>query len=194
MVENLADDVHGFTSNVFLVTGERTVLVDTGANFDAVAEIESRVDDIDAVVLTHTHKDHVGNLEAVKEAFDVDAWGFDSTVDGVDHEIDDEETVTIGDHDYVAMHTPGHKEDHLCFYAQEPGILFSGDLIFQKGNYGRTDLPEGDHGKLVLSIHDVFDRLEEDLQEMHVGHGPSVTDNPHKHVELTAGIVLDEAE
>ncbi|GAB7020273.1 MBL fold metallo-hydrolase [Halostagnicola sp. A-GB9-2] len=194
MVDNLAEGVHAFTSNVFLVTGERTVVVDTGANFDAVSEIESRVDDLDAVILTHTHKDHVGNLEAIKDAFEVDAWGFDSSVDGVDHEIEDEGIVTLGDHEYVAMHTPGHKNDHLCFYAEEPGILFAGDLIFQKGSYGRTDLPEGDHGKLVLSIHDVFDRIDEDLQAMHAGHGPSVTDRPYKHVELTAGIVLDEAE
>lgn len=193
MISNLAADVHAFTSNVFLVTGDRTVVVDTGANFDAVSKIRDRCDGLDAVVLTHTHRDHVGNLEPIKDAFDVDAWGYDDSIEGVDHAIADEAHVQLGDHEYVAMHTPGHKEDHLCFYAAEPGILFAGDLIFQNGSYGRTDLPEGDHGKLVLSIHDVLDLIDEDLAEMHTGHGPSVTNEPYNHVELAANIALDEA-
>ncbi|MCU4925557.1 MBL fold metallo-hydrolase [Halobacteria archaeon AArc-dxtr1] len=192
MITNLAADVHAFTSNAFLVTGERTVVVDTGANFDAVAAIEKHVDDIDAVVLTHTHRDHVGNLDAVKSAFGVDAWGQDPSVDGVDHAIEDDERVQLGDHEYRAMHTPGHKEDHLCFYAQGPGILFSGDLLFANGSYGRTDLPGGDREELVLSLHDLLDAVDEDLSELHTGHGESVTDRPHDHVELATRIALNE--
>ncbi|SFS54856.1 MBL fold metallo-hydrolase [Halostagnicola kamekurae] len=194
MIENLAEDVHAFTSNVFLVTGDRTVLVDAGANFDVVSEIEAHVDDIDAVVLTHTHKDHVANLEAVKDAFDVEAWGFDTSVEGVDNEIADEETVVLGDHEYVAMHTPGHKDDHLCLYAREPGVLFAGDLIFEHGSYGRTDLPEGDHQELVLSIHDVLDMIEKDLQVMYAGHGQRVATNPYGSVDLSAQEALNDAE
>ncbi|ELZ17821.1 beta-lactamase [Haloterrigena salina JCM 13891] len=186
MIANLAQGVQAFTSNVFLVDGERTVLVDAGANFDVVAAVRERVDDLDAVVLTHTHRDHVGNLEAVTDAFDVDAWGYDTSIDGVDHAIADEETVRLGDHEYVALHTPGHKNDHLCFYAERPGILFAGDLIFQNGSFGRTDLEEGDRETLIESIDRVRERIDPDLEEMHTGHGPSVTSDPYDHVELSA--------
>ncbi|WP_436344403.1 MBL fold metallo-hydrolase [Natronorubrum sp. FCH18a] len=186
MIANLAQGVQVFTSNVYLVDGERTVLVDPGANFDVVSAIRERVDDIDAVVLTHTHRDHVGNLEAVKDAFDVDAWGYDTSIDGVDHAIEDEETVRLGDHEYVALHTPGHKNDHLCFYSDDADVLFAGDLVFQNGSFGRTDLEEGDRELLIESIDRLRERIDEDLEEMHTGHGPSVTNEPYDHVELSA--------
>ncbi|ELY98318.1 beta-lactamase [Natrialba chahannaoensis JCM 10990] len=185
MIHNLAQGVQAFTSNVFLVEGDRTVLVDTGANFDVVDAVQSRVDDLDAVVLTHTHRDHVGNVAAVTEAFGVDIWGYDDTIDGVDHAIEDGTTIALGDGEYTALHTPGHKDDHLCFYDADAGILFAGDLIFQNGSFGRTDLPEGDRQTLIESIDRVLESIDTDLAEMHTGHGPSVTNEPYDHVELS---------
>ncbi|MFC6765511.1 MBL fold metallo-hydrolase [Natrinema soli] len=186
MITNLAEGVQAFTSNVFLVPGDRPVLVDTGANFDLVDAVRDRIDEIDAVILTHTHRDHVGNLPAVKDAFDVDAWGYDTSIDGVDHAIADEETVQLGDDDYVALHTPGHKDDHLCLYSADASVLFAGDLVFQNGSFGRTDLEEGDRGALIESIDRVLERIDPELEAMHTGHGPSVTSDPYDHVELSA--------
>jgi glyoxylase-like metal-dependent hydrolase (beta-lactamase superfamily II) len=184
MIRNLARGVQSFTSNVFLVTGERTVLVDVGNEFDVVSAVREHADDLDAVVLTHTHYDHVGNLDAVVDAFDVDVWGFDTDQEGVEREIADDETVKLGDHDYRALHTPGHKNDHLCFYSEAASVLFAGDLVFANGSFGRTDLEEGDCDLLVDSIDHVLDVVDEDLGAMHTGHGPSVTDNVYHDIEL----------
>ncbi|WP_435153038.1 MBL fold metallo-hydrolase [Haladaptatus sp. DFWS20] len=186
MIRNIAAGVQSFTSNAFLVTGERCVLVDTGSNFDAVDKIEELADGLDAVVLTHTHPDHVGNLETVKDAFGVDAYGFDTDQPGVDLAIADKEPVTLGDNDYLALHTPGHKNDHLCYYSESAHVLFAGDLIFQNGSFGRTDLEEGDRDTLIESIDRVAATTDEKLQEMHTGHGPSVTTNPHHDIELAS--------
>ncbi|WP_458206463.1 MBL fold metallo-hydrolase [Haladaptatus sp. NG-SE-30] len=186
MIRNIAAGVQSFTSNAFLVVGDRTVLVDTGSNFDAAGQVEKVAGSLDAIVLTHTHPDHVGNVEKVKDAFGVEAFGFDTNQHGVDIAIEDDEMVTLGDDDYRALHTPGHKNDHLCFYSESAGVLFAGDLVFQNGSFGRTDLEEGDRETLVRSIDRVLDAVDDDLHEMHTGHGPSVTTNPYHDIELAS--------
>ncbi|NLV10791.1 MBL fold metallo-hydrolase [Halomicrobium mukohataei] len=184
MIRNLAPSSGVFTSNVFLAEGETTTLVDVGNDFDVVSEVRAVVDEIDQVVLTHTHRDHVGTLDAVRDAFDAPVCGYDDGFDGVDRAIADEATRQIGDEEYVALHTPGHKDDHLCLYAAEAGVLFAGDLVFANGSFGRTDLEEGDRSRLVESIDRLLDLVDEDLAEMHAGHGPSVTDDPYGNIEL----------
>ncbi|MFD1633749.1 MBL fold metallo-hydrolase [Haloplanus ruber] len=180
-IENLAADVQAFTSNVFLVTGDRTVLVDAGANFDVVARIESRIDTLDAVVLTHTHPDHVGNVDSVHTAFGVETWGFDPDQPSVDRELDG--TVRLGDDDFTVLHTPGHKDDHVCLYAPSTRVCFAGDLVFAGGSFGRTDLEEGDRRTLVQSIDRLRETIDPDLAALHTGHGPSVTTDAYATVE-----------
>ena len=178
---NLAADVQAFTSNVFLVTGDRTVLVDTGANFDVVSAIESRVDGLDAVVLTHTHRDHVGNVDAVRSAFGVETLGYDPAHPAVDDALG--ETVRIGDDDCTVLHTPGHKNDHVCLYAPSASVCFAGDLVFANGSFGRTDLEEGDRETLVRSIDRLLDAVDPGLGALHTGHGPSVTEGAYATIE-----------
>lgn len=184
MIRNLARDQQGFTSNVFLLDGDRTALVDVGNEFDVVGAIDEHVDTLDAVVLTHTHPDHIGNLDAVRSAFDVDVWGYDPEFDGVDHALADEDTLDLGDHEYLALHTPGHKNDHVCLYAAAASRLFAGDLIFANGGFGRTDLDEGDRDTLIRSIEYVRDTVGDDLQELYAGHGPAVTSDASHDIEL----------
>lgn len=186
MITNLAAGEQVFTSNVFLVPGERTVLVDVGNEFDVCEAARESVDTIDAVVLTHTHPDHVGNLDSVVETFGVDVWGYDPDHPGVDHAIADGETLQLGDDAYTALHTPGHKNDHLCLFAPGAGVLFAGDLIFANGGFGRTDLAEGDRERLIESIERVQETVDETLGVLHCGHGPSVDSNPYEHIELAA--------
>lgn len=180
MITNIAAAVDAFTSNVFLLEGERPTLVDAGANFDAVGALEDRGIVPERIVLTHTHPDHVGNLDSLREAFDPTVLAYDPDAGEA---IADGESVAMGDHAYEVLHTPGHKDDHVCLYAPDAEIVFVGDLVFERG-FGRTDLPEGDRATLVESIDRLAARVGPDLRELHAGHGPSVTDDPAGTIEL----------
>jgi glyoxylase-like metal-dependent hydrolase (beta-lactamase superfamily II) len=165
----------------------RIVSVDAGAGFDAVSRVREDVGDgLDVVVLTHTHPDHVGNVDALRDAFGVETWGFDPDHPAVDDGIADGDRVRMGRRKFTALHTPGHKEDHLCFLSTDGAVLFAGDLVFADGGFGRTDLPEGDRERLIASIDRLFDAADDRLEELHVGHGPSVVDEPYRHLELAA--------
>ncbi|MFB6251530.1 MAG: MBL fold metallo-hydrolase [Halobellus sp.] len=184
MIHNLARSVRAFTSNVFLVTGETTALVDAGSNFDVVSRIDQHADGVDRVYLTHTHPDHVENLQSIRAAFDVETWGFDPTNEYVDNAIGDGDRVPIGDDEYEALHTPGHKPDHLCLYAPASGVCFAGDLVFENGGFGRTDLEGGDRETIIESIDALSEAVETKLTALHVGHGPSIVEDPLADVEL----------
>lgn len=184
MITNLADGAQAFTSNVFLVRGERTVLIDAGSNFDVVAGIRDHVDALDALILTHTHPDHIGNADAICETFDVETWGYDETHRAVDQTLSDGQEVLLGDGVFEAIFTPGHATDHLCFYNEGDGILFAGDLIFANGAVGRIDFAGGDGAALLASVERIANEVRGTLQAFHPGHGPSVTTHVENHIEM----------
>lgn len=182
-ITNLTEGSTEFTSNAFLVENGRSVLVDTGRD-DVVLEALRECGGVDAVVLTHTHGDHVGKMDEIREEFGVESWGYDESSIYVDNEIDEGDTVKMSGAEFEVWHTPGHKEDHVCLYARDEGVLFAGDLVFSGGSFGRTDINGADRATLVESIEKVLERADT-INELHTGHGPSVRENARKHIEAS---------
>ena len=126
----------------FLFTGRVNTLVDAGAGIPAHLDaIEQALGGapLAQVLVTHAHVDHIGGAPALAERFpgvrfrklpwperDV-KWpvGWDPIVDG--------EIVSAGDTALVAVHTPGHAPDHLCFWHPGSRALLCGDLV-QRGS------------------------------------------------------------
>ncbi|MCX2818789.1 MBL fold metallo-hydrolase [Haladaptatus sp. F3-133] len=185
-VTNLAEGSTEFTSNAFLVEPDvegRSVLVDVGSDDTVLERLRDR-GGIDTVVLTHTHGDHVGILDEVRDGFGVGTWGYDASSRYVDNPLAEGDTFEMGGAGFTVWHTPGHKGDHICLYSPETGVLFAGDLVFAGGSFGRTDLDEGDRATLVGSTEKVLENAD-GIDELHTGHGPSVYENARKHVEAS---------
>ena len=163
-----------FTCNAYLVTGRVPTLIDAGAMPGVENEIARYTDDVDRVVLTHQHGDHVAELDAVLDAFDADLYA------AGDHprravSLADGDEVTVGDADYEVVATPGHADDHVSLVGET--AVFSGDLVvyddgaFDDGSFGRTDMTGQSRETLIESVRALLTRLPASATRLYAGHG-----------------------
>jgi|GEM_PF-146606 len=184
----------GFSSNVFLVKGEKNFLVDTGTDPDIVKRIDCN---IDRIILTHRHYDHTGALgevgdklnapmyahpleaKALREADDMSiiSGSFGKTMEPLD--VMDIEDRYAGFH---VIHTPGHTEGSICLYHAGEKILISGDTVFPSGGIGRTDLPTGNMDDMVDSLKKL---TEYDVDSIYPGHMRVVESGGDRHIKMS---------
>lgn len=174
-ITNLAKDTEEFTGNVWKVENNgETLLIDVGKGEEVMEKIRD-IDNLDYVILTHTHYDHVENLPKVLDQFSPEVYAFEpSNLDLKVNKVDEGQSLDILNNNVNFYHTPGHKDDSICIYFRKKGFLFTGDLIFPEGGFGRTDLEEGDRDTLISSIEKIKD-LE--VSSFYPGHDESVLED-----------------
>lgn len=143
---------------------------------------------------THAHFDHIAGSRAVKEKTGAkiclhkeDEWlynnlnkqgmmfgfTFDAPVP-IDHYLQDEEVLKVGNVKAKVIYTPGHTPGSTCFSMQEKdSVLFAGDTLFH-GSIGRTDLWGGSFEQIIKSIKGRLFELD-DSTEVIAGHGPNTS-------------------
>src|SRR3954451_25018031 len=186
----MALDVRMFTvgpvqENSFLVRREgsdRALLVDPGDEAPKLlGAIVALGVGLDAILLTHTHFDHVGAVAPIARATGAPVYCPELEVPvlqdimayvpwpgfGPFESWDPEQTVAGGERlqlagfDIDVLFTPGHSPGHVTFSIPDEQAIFSGDVLFQ-GSVGRTDLPGGDWATLLDSIRGLVDALPEE--------------------------------
>jgi glyoxylase-like metal-dependent hydrolase (beta-lactamase superfamily II) len=173
-VINVTADAESFTCNAYLALGERTTLIDAGTMPGVEDVIAEHTNNLDAVVLTHQHGDHVQQLDAVLDRFDADCFAYDSHPHR-SHGIVDGDEISIGGEAFEVVHTPGHADDHVSLISES--TIFSGDVVvhddgaFDYGSFGRTDRPNQSREALIESIERILDRLPDGVEHMYAGHG-----------------------
>ncbi len=130
----------GQGTNMYLLGGERLILVDTGAGVPADegllrSAIASSRGTLSLVLITHGHRDHIGGIEAVRRiAPEAVVRKFPGQeLPGPYLAVRPDELIAIDGITLRAIHTPGHAADHLCFQWMEARVLFSGDLVLGEG-------------------------------------------------------------
>ncbi|GAD53059.1 hydroxyacylglutathione hydrolase [Halarchaeum acidiphilum MH1-52-1] len=192
-VENVTAAAESFTCNAYLALGDRDVLVDAGAMAGVADVVAEHTDDLDAVVLTHQHGDHVEALDEVVETSDPAVYAYADHALRTDA-LDDGDAVEIGDETFEAVYTPGHADDHLAFVSET--TLFSGDVVvhddgaFDYGSFGRTDMAGQSRETLIESIERLRDRMPAGVEHMYAGHGGTY----HGDVRDVVETALERAE
>jgi hydroxyacylglutathione hydrolase len=180
-------DVRMFTvgpvmENCFILRrdgSDKALIVDPG---EEAPKLLNAIDELglelEGILLTHTHFDHVGAVAPVAKATGAEVWvpeiekpvladimsfvpwpGF-----GPYESYDAEHTVAGGERLELAgfeidvIFTPGHSPGHVTYSIADEQVVFSGDVLFQ-GSVGRTDLPGGDWPTLLDSIRGLVDSL-----------------------------------
>lgn len=154
--------------------------VDDAAYLDALVEKGNRRGGIRRILITHGHRDHTGGATALKERVNVPVYAFSCKgVPVADEEIGDGATFAAGGDTLRAIHTPGHRFDHLCFLLEGQGTLFAGDMVAGVGTVVIIP-PEGDMQEYVDSLK----RLQSiAVREIVPAHGPTISDPEAKLAE-----------
>ncbi|QCC48705.1 MBL fold metallo-hydrolase [Halobellus limi] len=173
-IHTVTEGATEFTCNAYLLDGEDPVLVDAGTMPGVEDVVASHVDDLEAVYLTHQHRDHVGELDAVLDRFDADLYAYGEHPRRTGG-LEDGETVELCGESYEVVYTPGHADDHVSLVGEER--VFSGDVVvyndgaFDDGSFGRTDMPGQSREELIDSLERLLDRLPETVSALYAGHG-----------------------
>lgn len=173
LIENITIDTEDFTGNIWKLSNGETVLIDAGAgdSWDRVSDLE----EIDKVVITHSHRDHVENLGKIVEEYRPEVYAFEpENLEAEAEKLSKGDKFELCGTGFEVIHTPGHRDDSICLYSEEEKILFAGDLIFPEGGFGRTDLEEGDRDLLIESIEKI---VQLDVERMYCGHESAATED-----------------
>jgi glyoxylase-like metal-dependent hydrolase (beta-lactamase superfamily II) len=174
-------------------TGE-AIVIDPG---DEVSRIHRRLTELGLklkqILVTHAHIDHVGgalqlkrltgapillnenDLPLLKMMDSQAAWLGITPPETAPPDENLAEGLTVGLDHYPAqvLYTPGHTQGSICLHFAPLKLLIAGDTLFA-GSIGRTDLPGGNSGQIIDSIHSRLLTLPDETKVL-TGHGPATT-------------------
>ena len=149
--------------NCYVLKKDNTCLVvDPGDDYPKIKEAVGDAKVL-AVLLTHSHFDHIGALRNFLTKRSVKIFKKSSV---------EETGIQIGDFDFQVIFTPGHSKDSISFYFPNEHVMFVGDFVFQE-SIGRCDLPGGSEKKKKNSL----SKLKEYPKDitLYPGHGEVTT-------------------
>ncbi|MCL6540007.1 MAG: MBL fold metallo-hydrolase [Roseiflexus sp.] len=155
-------------------TTRHSVLIDPGAEPDELIAMLDGTTPV-AILLTHTHPDHIGVLDEMRNRLGVPVFAHagphaSGVVLPVDRTLAHREVITVGASTLRAWHTPGHTADMISYLVDGAPIAIVGDTLFD-GGPGRTWSAED--FRTTLTTLRTITLTWSDATICYPGHGPS---------------------
>ena len=168
-------------TNTYLVSapGASCAVIDPGPEIEshlaAIVAAATPHGGVGHILITHGHPDHLEGAPRLREmtGAPILAWSREGSP-AADETLADGEIIHVGERRLRAIHTPGHRFDHLCFLIEDAGALFAGDLVAGVGTVVIAP-PEGDLLDYMASLRRL---LALDLSIILPAHGPAI-EQPH---------------
>ncbi len=162
-----------YAANCYVVYSENTkngIIIDPGGDSEDILKIvEDKNININYIILTHGHGDHIGGVMDLINELKVPLLIHEDDEDMIldakmnlsnimpvgsielkpDKLLNDGDIIKFGELEAEIIHTPGHTKGGICIKIEDN--LITGDTLFQ-GSIGRTDLIGGDYGTIISSI------------------------------------------
>ena len=165
-----------YENNVYLISCAATgkaVVIDAAADASRIIAGSAGLD-VQSILTTHGHFDHIGAVDEVKTALNIPfrLHPLDGSIAGrpADDPITDQ-PIVVGDLTISTSHTPGHTPGSVCFMVE--GFLFTGDTLFP-GGPGATRFEYSDFDLIIDSIETRLMTLP-DATQFFPGHGDTST-------------------
>ena len=163
MLQILATPVGSLQTNCYIAwddSSDKCIVVDPGADSDCLlAQVRARGKQVEAILLTHGHFDHVGGVSAIREATGCKVYLHRADLDLPVHMTagllsatdyyDEGDALSLAGLNLQVLHTPGHTPGSVCLVCED--VIFSGDTLFA-GTCGRTDFPGGSYSQMLQSL------------------------------------------
>ena len=111
-------------------------VIDPSEALPIIEFLEKNKINLDFILNTHHHYDHVGGYKALKEKYDAKVLGFfedKERIPEIDILLKDNEIWKNNNFEAKIIHIPGHTSGHICYYFKKEKIAFTGDTLFSMG-------------------------------------------------------------